>query len=125
MFCFFFSSRRRHTICALVTGVQTCALPIWIYANQPFGSVAAGRHQRGWTFAAIRGRYWRCAAAEQRRHRSCKGLSQSIAARFRKLDGKTHGSPLVRRHPLYWASKNVILVSWLVGSSEEHTYELK
>src|SRR3546814_953923 len=27
---FFFSSRRRHTICALVTGVQTCALPIYI-----------------------------------------------------------------------------------------------
>src|SRR3546814_3262887 len=26
---FFFSSRRRHTICSLVTGVQTCALPIW------------------------------------------------------------------------------------------------
>src|SRR3546814_1790233 len=26
--CFFFSSRRRHTSCALVTGVQTCALPI-------------------------------------------------------------------------------------------------
>src|SRR3546814_11112155 len=26
----FFSSRRRHTRCALVTGVQTCALPIWI-----------------------------------------------------------------------------------------------
>src|SRR3546814_10583608 len=33
--CFFFSSRRRHTICSLVTGVQTCALPI--YAK---GSVA-------------------------------------------------------------------------------------
>src|SRR3546814_20692802 len=28
---FFFSSRRRHTRCALVTGVQTCALPIWNY----------------------------------------------------------------------------------------------
>src|SRR3546814_14190714 len=26
---FFFSSRRRHTRCALVTGVQTCAPPIW------------------------------------------------------------------------------------------------
>src|SRR3546814_20935005 len=25
---FFFSSRRRHTRCALVTGVQTCALPL-------------------------------------------------------------------------------------------------
>src|SRR3546814_9570265 len=30
MLCFFFfSSRRRHTRCALVTGVQTCALPIY------------------------------------------------------------------------------------------------
>src|SRR3546814_6992515 len=28
MSVFFFSSRRRHTRCALVTGVQTCALPI-------------------------------------------------------------------------------------------------
>src|SRR3546814_9364426 len=28
MFYVFFSSRRRHTRCALVTGVQTCALPI-------------------------------------------------------------------------------------------------
>src|SRR3546814_5118910 len=28
MFAFFFPSRRRHTRCALVTGVQTCALPI-------------------------------------------------------------------------------------------------
>src|SRR3546814_18678449 len=28
VFVFFFSSRRRHTRCALVTGVQTCALPI-------------------------------------------------------------------------------------------------
>src|SRR3546814_9909227 len=26
--CFVFASRRRHTRCALVTGVQTCALPI-------------------------------------------------------------------------------------------------
>src|SRR3546814_8134986 len=30
---FFFSSRRRHTRCALVTGVQTCALPISMTAG--------------------------------------------------------------------------------------------
>src|SRR3546814_7088114 len=30
---FFFSSRRRHTRCALVTGVQTCALPISRYRS--------------------------------------------------------------------------------------------
>src|SRR3546814_1725382 len=34
---FFFSSRRRHTRCALVTGVQTCALPIWTDAWEAFG----------------------------------------------------------------------------------------
>src|SRR3546814_8649560 len=32
---FFFASRRRHTRCALVTGVQTCALPIWVKADVP------------------------------------------------------------------------------------------
>src|SRR3546814_20520298 len=36
--CFFFSSRRRHTRCALVTGVQTCALPI-------FGQFAPKTHR--------------------------------------------------------------------------------
>src|SRR3546814_8744951 len=34
---FFFSSRRRHTICALVTVVQTCALPISRRALDPLG----------------------------------------------------------------------------------------
>src|SRR3546814_17298368 len=35
--CFFFSSRRRHTRCALVTEVQTCALPI-------LGACSIGEH---------------------------------------------------------------------------------
>src|SRR3546814_5577877 len=34
----FFSSRRRHTRCALVTGVQTCALPI-----SPWAALLAGK----------------------------------------------------------------------------------
>src|SRR3546814_20039994 len=38
--CFFFSSRRRHTRCALVTGVQTCALPIVVRETV---KIAAGR----------------------------------------------------------------------------------
>src|SRR3546814_15671541 len=33
-FVFFVSSRRRHTRCALVTGVQTCALPILWFAHK-------------------------------------------------------------------------------------------
>src|SRR3546814_3837885 len=50
---FFFSSRRRHTRCALVTGVQTCALPIFrenldevvgmIHVKDVFAVLAEGR----------------------------------------------------------------------------------
>src|SRR3546814_6614920 len=38
---FFFSSRRRHTSCALVTGVQTCALPIFPLENPILKSAPA------------------------------------------------------------------------------------
>src|SRR3546814_6873766 len=38
---FFFSSRRRHTRCALVTGVQTCALPISPTENKEMSSINA------------------------------------------------------------------------------------
>src|SRR3546814_9976915 len=41
LYLFFFSSRRRHTRCALVTGVQTCALPIsagLTLAQKPYSS---------------------------------------------------------------------------------------
>src|SRR3546814_18302659 len=37
----FFSSRRRHTRCALVTGVQTCALPICCVRQRCVLTVAA------------------------------------------------------------------------------------
>src|SRR3546814_7630099 len=39
---FFFSSRRRHTRCALVTGVQSCALPAYLEA----GACLAGEAQK-------------------------------------------------------------------------------
>src|SRR3546814_5991112 len=46
---FFFSSRRRHTRCALVTGVQTCALPIFLLAafclTIPYPSIAQSRYE--------------------------------------------------------------------------------
>src|SRR3546814_9252742 len=50
---FFFSSRRRHTICALVAGVQTCALPIssahmlWIGDRTRFEGSAHVEYLRG------------------------------------------------------------------------------
>src|SRR3546814_10236900 len=56
LFDFFFSSRRRHTRCALVTGVQTFALPI-------FNDDAAGAGKLG-----------------------CKGLCAAHAAQARRED---------------------------------------
>src|SRR3546814_5558124 len=45
LFYFFCSSRRRHTRCALVTGVQTCALPICLKdANAVFGASYGMEH---------------------------------------------------------------------------------
>src|SRR3546814_9119671 len=46
-FFFFFSSRRRHTRCALVTGVQTCALPILLLGLGHLG-IAQAMLQREW-----------------------------------------------------------------------------
>src|SRR3546814_265705 len=52
MYCFvelfFFSSRRRHTRCALVTGVQTCALPICGLELSPVHEVLVEESVLGW-----------------------------------------------------------------------------
>src|SRR3546814_1572713 len=51
---FFFSSRRRHTRCALVTGVQTCALPIlsrntlWVGAVDADADHRKSSDEEGW-----------------------------------------------------------------------------
>src|SRR3546814_9954645 len=42
LLCFVFASRRRHTRCALVTGVQTCALPISLALMAGWAALALG-----------------------------------------------------------------------------------
>src|SRR3546814_8526266 len=42
LYLFFLSSRRRHTSFALVTGVQTCALPIWVNPDGTYTVTLAG-----------------------------------------------------------------------------------
>src|SRR3546814_17583740 len=56
---FFFSSRRRQTRCALVTGVQTCALPI--SCSSPRTRVPISPAPSSWSMAASR----RCDAASE------------------------------------------------------------
>src|SRR3546814_2324678 len=54
----FFSSRRRHTRCALVTGVQTCALPICtdLYAAFLRSAGTHLEHANQWKSASVRAR---------------------------------------------------------------------
>src|SRR3546814_845281 len=51
-FFFFFSSRRRHTRCALVTGVQTCALPISIVETRLLDPGREAEALQDWTETA-------------------------------------------------------------------------
>src|SRR3546814_5824904 len=56
---FFFSSRRRHTRCALVTGVQTCALPISQVDHVAQGGASVDS-ARGKRVSEIKSRSFRC-----------------------------------------------------------------
>src|SRR3546814_1678805 len=78
---FFFSSRRRHTRCALVTGVQTCALPIWdhVAAREPaqIAALLAGVVDR-----VLRGELAEIAALLQRLYdalRLAPGVGEDVA----------------------------------------------
>src|SRR3546814_5318632 len=78
----FFSSRRRHTRCALVTGVQTCALPISFMGNViHLASTAdapdefAGEPQ---TFEAFFTEHRRALSSYLRRRMACEADVQEV-----------------------------------------------
>src|SRR3546814_2936363 len=56
-FLFFFSSRRRHTRCALVTGVQTCALPISMTPRSSKPGVSSTWVTSQWKFVPFLGHF--------------------------------------------------------------------
>src|SRR3546814_7316104 len=73
---FFFSSRRRHTRCALVTGVQTCALPIFDLFHWSASPIESAR-----ILSARR-------PARQPRRWECEGFVTSVAASPPHFGGK-------------------------------------
>src|SRR3546814_6503373 len=114
-YLFFFSIRRRHTSCALVTGVQTCALPIWLRparADQAAAGTAASAggvpHRRARS---------RTAAARVRRGRG--GLRhQTVHARRTAGAGQRARRPEADPRPPRTRRPRT-------PRSEEHTSELQ
>src|SRR3546814_11382075 len=93
---FFFSSRRRHTRCALVTGVQTCALPIFhICSRGARGSIHAPAASRQMGEAAAEGKRAVEEACDERLH----AMAQAGHARPRRrsADQKSRGRSEERR----------------------------
>src|SRR3546814_7722491 len=139
LFFFFFSSRRRHTRCALVTGVQTCALPIcpWRFTQRQRNARARRRcarfafthyrkvHRR-WQHSvirsvrrspAIRGRCLTIHSSRSRfaaRLNSVVRLQMETAAMSRQSAKQDSVNPNVRSLKVY-----------PVERSEEHTSELR
>src|SRR3546814_2263620 len=67
---FFFSSRRRHTRCALVTGVQTCALPICFRDPVYIDGLRA-------SFSKDRGIFYSYRSEERRVGKECVSMCRS------------------------------------------------
>src|SRR3546814_6720619 len=139
---FFFASRRRHTRCALVTGVQTCALPI----SRPRATRSAATNSTPcwrWPKPAARScstpsaRRWRADAARSRR--SAHAMKLVIAsgnagklAEFRQLLGEA-GIDCVAQGELGVGDVEETGLSFVENAllkarharSEEHTSELQ
>src|SRR3546814_3576628 len=92
----FFSSRRRHTRCALVTGVQTCALPIFGtggWRGEPrAGFVAYDRRYHGKLERKAAGRTRRATAPTSRRSRTTPQAIGSAEKKFSRRKARSDRS---------------------------------
>src|SRR3546814_2722195 len=106
---FFFSSRRRHTRCALVTGVQTCARPIC----EPQGDIGGVVHAHTLQSSAQTiGHNAPDSSSQRSRYRAFAALRSALAMRA------PDGGALRHCHPTQHSATNP-------ARSEEHTSELQ
>src|SRR3546814_10967870 len=90
----FFSIRRQHTTCALVTGVQTCALPIC--ERSLCGSCHDSRARTGYSGEQAERKWWRDRAWSSYR---CKRRTHSGNIAWRTGDARIKTR---HRQPLHW-----------------------
>src|SRR3546814_16626099 len=85
---FFFSSRRRHTRCALVTGVQTCALPISLFRQ----AIGLARRPHG------KGRFAADTTSSRLRAKQSAPACRTCATSRSEADLRSAPVPLCRKH---------------------------
>src|SRR3546814_4096105 len=120
----FFSSRRRHTRCALVTGVQTCALPISggdgcrAHRRTGHARTAAGARRPVRAAVATAVRWLPGARCQDRRRRLTMPPARAIA----HTAGVSSEDAVMRVVTLLLATG---LLAACASRSEEHTSELQ
>src|SRR3546814_2846490 len=120
VYCFFFSSRRRHTRYALVTGVQTCALPISTRTARAIGRCQSSSSRR----ADIR----LGGGARAGPHPVCYAGGDSVKPERRNPQHRSahRARPVCARHSgRAEAAVSEPCRARVAGRSEEHTSELQ
>src|SRR3546814_20585809 len=119
---FFFSSRRRHTRCALVTGVQTCALPISTVTPPGCGSSSL------WPYAGSRTGYPKrhsnssgCSCPARCHHRWPRAQSP-MRSEERRVGKECVSTCRSRWSPVHYKKKYDRLIS-LLPSLHNHIYQ--
>src|SRR3546814_12765276 len=122
MVSFFFSSRRRHTSCALVTGVQTCALPICrprhALAWQGKGAAMASFHLAVKTIGRSAGRS-ATAAAAYRAGVEITDERTGLVHDYTRQQGVEHNALVVPAAAPAWASERARAEERRVGKEWE------
>src|SRR3546814_2885746 len=108
--CFFFSSRRRHTRCALVTGVQTCALPISELFAAALSGAAGLRIGTAVVFPGARGRLQAASEAGRTAGKVMVGVILMLLVAG-LLEG--FGRQLITDTMLRYAAGTLMLLFWL------------
>src|SRR3546814_16630848 len=113
LFC---SSRRRHTSCALVTGVQTCALPIYLtqvrLALEPAAAAEAAERRSDEDVADLR----RCIAQMWDATESARAFAE-VDLDFHRAVGKASGNVLMRS--MSAVVETALVASFTLSRSEE------
>src|SRR3546814_2210101 len=121
VFIFFFSSRRRHTSCALVTGVQTCALPISL-GREKLGIVGESGSGKSMTGRAILRLVSKPGIVRAKRLEfDGIDLQRASEAQMRRIRGQRIS--MVMQDPKF--SLNPVMRVGEQIRSEEHTSELQ